>query len=382
MKSKFLLILFPLALLALIAVFWWRQPLGLAFKSQASAHGGQAITTGSSPTSVPASDAQVITQIDAICAELKASKDPTTTRAILAKLRALLNALPPAVASRVVQAFLATNHDAATNLDLTIKPGGILSDSSSLRVFLLDYLGLVDKAAAGAMAMQILSHYTTPDEWAISLRNYAWANPGPDGLAFLKEKASELLANAAWVKDPSAGFLEAFDTIVYAQDTAATPTLATLLRANDNRAAAHAAYLTLDRLVINQPTAMLQTLVSQPDLMQGREQTRADFVARADLGQPDQRALVEQYLLDPTRNPQELYTFAAIYPNANYMISNNLLTGTPTPTGDVLIQRDQAALAVVQQWQQDPRFKNLQPYLAQMLQRLGTFVQQAAANGH
>ena len=381
MKHKFQIVIVSLVLLIVVGIVsWFRQPLGLAIK--ATVRGGNPINAGNPPALSPRPVVPIAVQLDTICSELRASKDPGTTREILARLRNLLNSLPPGVASREVQAFLATSHDAPTNLDVTIKPGGILGDSSSLRVFLLDYLGLVDRPAAGRVAMQILSRYTTPDEWALSLRNYAWANPGSGGLDYLKSKARELLANAAWMKDPTSGFLEAFDTIVYTQDTTLAPALSALLRDKDNRAAAHAAYLTLDRLVINDPAPMLKELVEQPDLMKGHEQTRADFVARADIGQPGQRALVEQYLLDATRDPRELATFAAIFPNANYMISDNLLTGVQTPTGAILVQRDRDALATVEQWQQDPRFASLQPLLAQMQQRLGAFVQQAAANTH
>jgi hypothetical protein len=35
---------------------------------------------------------------------------------------------------------------------------------------------------------------------------------------------------------------------------------------------------------------------------------------------------VEKYLLDPQIDPAELNNFAGLYPNANFMISANLLT--------------------------------------------------------
>lgn len=77
------------------------------------------------------------------------------------------------------------------------------------------------------------------------------------------------------------------------------------------------------------PRAALVLLAAHPELMEGREKTRANFFARADLRDPQQKALLESYLLDPRRSAQELQTFAGIFPNANYMISNNLLTPRP-----------------------------------------------------
>ena len=320
----------------------------------------------------------VSVQMDDICAQLSAVKDPASARRLLAQLRDLLNSLPHDEASLEIQKFLATGKDAATNLDVTVGANGVLGDASSMRVFLLNYLGLVDPAAAGTIAMQILARYTTPDEWAVSLRNYAWAHPNSFDRSYLQEKDAELLANTAWSKDPSVGYLEAFDTIVFSHDTAVAPQLSSMVRDKDNPATAHAAYLTMDRLVIAEPKTMLKTLVDQPDLMKGREKTRADFMARADLGQPDQRALVEKYLLDPDRAPQEISQFVAIYPNFNYMISDNLLTQSPTADRNLIVQRDQSALAVVKQWEDDPRFDQLRPDLAKLEQRLDYFVQQAA----
>ena len=330
---------------------------------------GPASASNAIPPSPPIS-----AQLDSFRTRLEASPDPETSRRILAELRDLLGSLPPRVASREVQSFLASTEDAATKLDVTIEAGGGLGDASSLRVFMLDYLGRIDRQAAGAVAAQVLSNYTKPDEWAVSLRNYAWANPGAEGEAFLQAKARQLLGNADWLKEPSAGFLEAFDAIVYAHGTALLPDLTGIVRDKDNPAAAHAAFLTLDRLTIDAPATMLKQLVDQPEMMAGREQTRANLVARADIGEPTQRALVEQYLLDPARDPQELATFASLYPNANYMISNNLLTPVVTPTGEQIAAQDRAALKVIEQWQADPRFERLNPLLAQMHTRVAAFV--------
>ena len=332
-----------------------------------------------SPTNVssPRSPAE---HLESALREIATSKDGPANRKLLTELRQFLESLPAEIASKETQSFLAAQKDAATGLDVTVKEAGHLGDASSLRVFLLDYLGQIDRAAAGRLAAEILSHYTTADEWAVSLRNYAWANPAPANDEFLQAKSHELLRNPEWIKNPSAGFLEAFDTIVYAHGTTLTPELATLVRDKENRATAHAAYLTLDRLMITEPAAMLKQLVEQPDLMQGREQTRANFLARADVREPEQRALIEQYLMDPARTEQELTTFAGLFPNANYMVSNNLLTPTATPKHEDLVAHDRAALEAVRAWQSDERFTKLKPHVETMRARLETFVQQAAAN--
>jgi hypothetical protein len=332
------------------------------------------------PAARPASpvDARLAGErLEAAVAALEASSDAEENRKRLAELRAFLGALAPAEASRVVRAFLAAGRDAGTRLDLTIGDGGALADASSLRVFLLDFLGLVDRPAAGVLAREILSTPTQPDEWAVSLRNVAWADPSPGGQEFLRTKTREMLGHAAWREKPSAGFLEAFDAVVHTRDFAFTPQLAEMVRDREKRALGHAAYLTMDRLAIADAASALEPLLAQPELMEGREKTRANFLARADVRDQRQRELVERYLLDPRRSADELATFAGLFPNANYMISKNLLTTVVTPAHDEIAVRDRAALARVEEWLADPRFERLRPQIEAIRGRLRGFVEQA-----
>src|SRR6185369_3033685 len=131
--------------------------------------------------------------------------------------------------------------------------------------------------------------------------------------------------------EPSTGFREAFDVAVYLGGANLLPELTALVRRTDNQAVSHAAFLALDRLAISDPAAVLNKLQTQPELMQGREVTRANYFARADAGDAQQKVALENYLLNPQLNSAELNTFAGLYPNANYMISYNLLTRTQTP---------------------------------------------------
>jgi len=142
---------------------------------------------------------------------------------------------------------------------------------------------------------------------------------------------------------------------------------------------AHAAYLALDRLVLADPSAMLAALQADPAAMHGRELTRANYFARADVRDPQQRQILETYLLDPRIGPAELGQFAGLYPNANYMVSPNLLTPAPAPDPAGLRARDAESLRVVQQWLADPRFAIVKPQLENIQSRLQEFARQAGA---
>jgi hypothetical protein len=106
--------------------------------------------------------------------------------------------------------------------------------------------------------------------------------------------------------------------------------------------------------------------------------TRANYFVRADVRDPQQRQVLEGYLLDPQLGPAELDKFASLYPNANYMISPNLLTPMTAPDQPGLLTRDAESLRVVDEWLADPRFAKLWPELEKTKGRLETFMRQAA----
>ena len=100
----------------------------------------------------------------------------------------------------------------------------------------------------------------------------------------------------------------------------------------------------------------------------------AQLAARADLGDTRQRQLVASYLLDSRRQPAELEAFASVFPNANYMMSTNLLTRTRLPEHSQRLAQDRVALDQVERWIADERFATILPTLEQMRSRLEGFV--------
>jgi len=334
-----------------------------------------ATQTTSAPVTAP------VVPVDPIltdaCDALRKASDSQTIRQQLAELRQKLEAMPTKDAVRAIRQFLDSKADASIGLGFKLASNGMLDEAPTLRTFLLDELGRINPAAAADYAKVVLASMDSPDEWAVALRDLALGDSSADGLALLNQKTAQMLQYAPWQQNPSAGFLEAFDVPVYLGGTNFVPTLTDLVRSQDNPAVAHAAFLALDRLVINNPASVLESLEDDPDSMEGRESTRADYFARADAGDLRQRQLLENYLLDPAISPAELQTFAAIFPNANYMISPNLLTQANTPDHATLANRDAQALAVAQQWLNDPAFANVAPELQTITQRLQGFAAQA-----
>ncbi|HEY1662173.1 MAG TPA: hypothetical protein VGI03_07125 [Verrucomicrobiae bacterium] len=284
--------------------------------------------------------------------------------------------MPKNEAVALIRKFLDSKADADTHLGFKVAQNGLLDEAPTLRTFLLDELVRLDPAAAADYSKIILDSKDSPDEWAVALRNLAWGDTSTDGRALLEQKTEEMLQYQPWEQNPSVGFLEAFDVAVYLGGTSLVPTLTDMVRQQDNPAVQHASYLALDRLVITDTSATLTALLADPSLMQGHETTRADYFARADVRDPQQKQILENYLLNPQTSAAEIDAFAGIFPNANFMISPNLLTQSQVLNRDTLASRDAASLSAVQGWLADPRFAQISASLQKAETRLQGFVQQ------
>lgn len=316
----------------------------------------------------------------AVARSLQESHEPGKSRQVLNELRQAISSTNAAQASAAIRRFLDSGNDIPTGNDFQLGAGGLLVNSPSLRVFLLDLLAEVDPQAAVAYSRRILETPVSPDEWAVALRNVARFDSAPGTREFLEQKTEAMLRQEPWVNNPSTGFLEAFDVAVQLGGSKLLPPLTDLVQRKDNQAVAHAAFLALDRMVVREPAQMLDVLEQHSEMMEGREQTRANYFARADVGDPTQREVLERYLLDAKRQASELQSFAGVFPNANYMISHNLLTSNVTPDGAARARRDSDALRVVGEWLEDPRFAPVKPHLLKIQQRLQEFRRQAESN--
>ena len=368
-----------LAVAALVAWLWHREAQPTPPQTVATSAMTNAISPpASSTTPTTASSPTILTNsnLRKIYGSLQIASDAAAARKELADLRAMLSAMPKNEAVAAIKQFLDSKSDASTHLGFKVARNGLLDDAPTLRTFMLDELAQLDPAAAADYAKIILASKDSPDEWAVALRNLARGDMSADGRVLLEQKTTEMLQYEPWQQNPSTGFLEAFDAAVYIGGTSLMPTLTDLVRQQDNPAVAHASFLALDRLVINNPTTTLTALLADPNSMQGRETTRADYFARADVRDPQQKQVLENYLLNPKTASAEIDAFAGIFPNANYMISPNLLTQPQTPDHSTLVNRDAESLLVVRSWITDPRFVQLLPSLQKLQARLADFVRQ------
>ena len=291
----------------------------------------------------------------------------------LPELQRKIESLPAAEAVAFIRKFLAIGRDGDTGLPFEIASDGRLQQSPTFRTFLLDALAALDPAAAAEISRDILATPTSADEWALALRNVGRFEDTTQSRDFLRQKTEELIRNPAWQAEPSIGYLNAFDVLVHTRATESTPLLSGLIQNKERKDLAHAAFLTLDRLVQQQPVEMLGQLADDSALQQSRPEMTAQQFARADLRDPAQREIVQSWLLNSARTATELNSFATTYPNNNQFVSHNLLTSAAPHTGADLAAHDREALDILTSWQDDPAFQPVAAHLNKMLARLRSF---------
>ena len=291
----------------------------------------------------------------------------------LAELHKILHAMPSDVATEWIRSFLASGKDAITGLSFEPGNDGNLTEWPTFRTFLLDSLSSIDPAAAANISRDLLKSPTTADEWALALRNTGRFDTSPESLAFLRSKTEELITHPEWQQAPTAGYLNAFDVLVFTEAVESTPLLSELIQRKDRKDLAHAGFLTLDRLVQRKPVEVLQRLATDSSLRDSRPEMVAQEIARADLRAPAERAIVKSWLLDPSRTQAELQAFTSVYPNSNRFVSNNLLSKDSQPTGSEIAAHDRAALLTIRAWLTNPDFIPVKSDLRVIERRLESF---------
>ena len=280
---------------------------------------------------------------DAVSAALAAAQQ---SPAALGDLREALLGMECGQAVAWITGRLASGRDFLTGRDLELGQDGSLTEWPALRVFLLDTLFIIDPAAAAEFSRQILQTSTSPDKWALAPRNVGAESPSAEDVGLMQAMSVEMLYNEAWRKEASTGYLQAFDNLVHSGIISLSPRLIRFAGDTSNKPVRHAAFLTLDRLTLAQPVTMLEKLVPSAAAQPETALRVSNMVARADVRDPAQRWLVEEYLLDDKHTAAEIQALICGFPNANQFIPANLLTKVTTVSGTELAARDCRALAV------------------------------------
>lgn len=281
--------------------------------------------------------------------------------------RALLAGDPDETIAAILR-FLATGQDALTGESFTIGKNGELDGAPTYRVLLIDMLGRISREHgredAGAMARALLEKKTTADEWALALRNAAWAKADK---AYLSAKTQELLEHQPWRQQPSAGYYEAFDLIVYTADVRFIPQLGAMI-AGEDKALKNTAASTLDRLADMAPLDVMSYLNANPVELAEKPFLRSDYYSKADFTQPAQRAAVEAYLDRQDVPAAAKGKLIDALGRPGVFVSDNLLTAPPAE--EIPPAQIAAVRQTVEGWVRSNRFPALAAPLGNAQARL------------
>jgi hypothetical protein len=186
-----------------------------------------------------------------------------------------------------------------------------------------------------------------------------------------------MLDRPAWLAQPSAGFLHAFDLAVHLGGAEDFRIIASVMRLEDAGGQAvkngtdHAAFLALDRLATRATAQTVAQLAADQALLAWSPHHRGALLARADLTCAQQITQVEQCLEGLADRPEELDTFTELFPNRNGVRTHSLVSEPEDlPDHTALHTQDEAALAQVDAWLAQDRFPRIRTQLESISHRL------------
>jgi hypothetical protein len=323
-----------LALAIIAALIWYFLPDRNRPGNEAAVSETRATKAGRGNTnsaSAVIADPQLTRLMERTLEGFLSSKGADESASILAELREeIRSATNEQASAAAIRAFLLTGKDAPTRLPLVIGPDGALESAPTLRSALLDLLGSLDPETALAASREIMDRKSSPDEYAVALRNLAWNDMDGDLKQELSRRFNEMLATKDWLAQPSAGFLEALDAAVEISDGSA---FNALMHANQDAepAFSRAAFIAMDRMVLHDSSLLVAAFHADPSLTGLSTDQRASLMSRLDITDPTQREIFSRYLTASDHGPQELEYFAGLFPNGNQLHGNWLITGSETP---------------------------------------------------
>lgn len=300
---------------------------------------------------------------------LRSNPPPTEDeiRARLSSLRKAWAEMDPQARAELIGQLLATGEDQPTGLPFEVGVHGLLAGWPTLRVFLLDVLATSDPEMAASIARSILDGTSSPDEFAVAIRSLT-----RDGLARAEDseilhRFEGMLARPEWQNSPA--FAEALDL---ARTVGTRDGASALLSWKGSPALKNTA---MHEFAADHPAEMMAAISAEEDMA---PLVRASLMSRADPAEDGQLAIVDQYLRSHYLAEEEAREFLKTFPLRSTTTGHRLYGETPAPyTFEQIKQGDQAALAIVESWLQDPALQRYQPELVELQQRLESWVEQA-----
>ncbi|GEM_PF-3235055 len=293
------------------------------------------------PSSTPGASQEVTKNISDHFDGLKEGDDEKRYRQLM-RLKEEMFSQPSSTASHQIRAFLASGQDLDLGMPFAVEEGGTLQIGDTLRVNLLDWLGQIDPVAAAEESQVIYQTKDSPEEWAVALRNTVWGGRLQDQEWEAREEVRvrivEMLDHEPWRENPTAGYLESFDAVVYSRSREAVAVLMNYLHPEQPDILAAASRRALNHLAEIDGLLLLDTF-QKNEWRNIDPMERAWFYAKlADPG-PEAQAVLKTYVQSVSQVEAE--EFLRLYPNFSRGYSHSLLTPFHTTRGATFAQLEQ-----------------------------------------
>lgn len=281
---------------------------------------------------------------------LSQTDDLSQRRHTMELARNHLGRLPREHAVKLLESFLDSGNDFETDLPFVLGSGGSLVSHPSLRVAALDWLGDISPDDAFHYSKRIYDASESQDEWALALRNHGRVTlPGEDPV--FSERILDAITNSAWLENPSDGFIESFDAIVFNQQYDAVEHLIDIAKSDShlNRIAP----VILDALVQHNRGAALRFVSENPERLGEVPFLRANLFTRADVRDNQQKKIVTRFVFSESISYEEKKRFAENFPSFDRFIGNRLLTEDRIFSLRERALIDEASLNLVYEWKEN-----------------------------
>ena len=233
-----------------------------------------------------------------------------------------------------IGSVLRSGIDARSGMRFQVALDGSLSESTSIRVFLIDRIQRVDPVMALELSREIIGDASSQNEYAVALRNLARASTKQVTQSEIDAAFSGLVGREAWRNAPEPGLLEAFDVAVGKPSPA---TVGQLVKLDGKRAATdpetqgqldNAATLALDRIMQRAPDVVLRELNSRGNDGIGALSPayRTAIMMRVDVTTEEGRKALGGYLNNPAVGEAEKSRFLSVYPTGSYYAGARMVT--------------------------------------------------------
>jgi hypothetical protein len=176
-----------------------------------------------------------------------------------------------------------------------------------------------------------------------------------------------MLAQPTWRAAQAEGLLEALDFVPHGTDPSVHLSVVASW-AGENPSIAAAAQIAVERTMSDRGDELLPAWAAGND--SPGKSLRAPAMARADLRRPAQAQAVLDFLRRQSGGSAEAEVFFRAFPLHRFSLAPGL-SGVPRiPTGSELRAADEAALAIVQNWRQDPTVHAHKVNLALLAEKL------------